>query len=240
MFFAAPGRLAGFVRATPARRGRRLRAAAAGSRPPSWTASSRSGSPTASASRTSTGRSSATEGERATRTPTPWRSASSCSAIATSTTSTPTGRCSTPMLEARACLPAVDAPDKKDLGRNGTYLVIRQLRQDVGASGGSCTGRPAAIAARADELAAALVGRTQAGVPLAAMRPRRRRVLRRSRRAAPQRVHLRRRPRRACAARSARTSAAPTRATRTTPAARPGSRGSSPTWGSAARSSART
>ena len=28
-------------------------------------------------------------------------------------------------------LPAVDVPDKKDLGRNGTYLVMRQLEQDV-------------------------------------------------------------------------------------------------------------
>ena len=32
---------------------------------------------------------------------------------------------------ARRCLPAEDAPEKKDLGRNGTYLVMRQLRQDV-------------------------------------------------------------------------------------------------------------
>jgi len=28
-------------------------------------------------------------------------------------------------------LPAVDTPEKKDLGRNGTYLVMRQLEQDV-------------------------------------------------------------------------------------------------------------
>ena len=26
---------------------------------------------------------------------------------------------------------AEDAPDKADLGRNGSYLVMRQLRQDV-------------------------------------------------------------------------------------------------------------
>lgn len=32
---------------------------------------------------------------------------------------------------ARDLLPALDQPQKKDLGRNGTYLVIRQLEQDV-------------------------------------------------------------------------------------------------------------
>lgn len=61
---------------------------------------------------------------------------------------------------------ALDAPGKKDVGRNGTYLVFRQLGQDVrrfwqfvyGATGGD--------AAAAERLAAAFVGRTRAGDPL--------------------------------------------------------------------------
>ena len=40
-----------------------------------------------------------------------------------------------PLLDASAAtdalLPAEDAPAKKDLGRNGTYLVMRQLEQHV-------------------------------------------------------------------------------------------------------------
>ena len=32
---------------------------------------------------------------------------------------------------ATGLLPALDRPQKKDLGRNGTYLVMRQLVQDV-------------------------------------------------------------------------------------------------------------
>lgn len=62
---------------------------------------------------------------------------------------------------------AEDAPDRLDLGRNGTYLVFRQLQQDVQgfwqflhrAAGGDVT--------RRDRRAAAMVGRTQAGEPLA-------------------------------------------------------------------------
>jgi deferrochelatase/peroxidase EfeB len=80
-----------------------------------------------------------------------------------------------PLLEVDArsagLLPAVDAPDKKDLGRNGTYLVIRQLRQDVGTFWRFLNRQAGGDRARADELAAAFVGRTKAGVPLAAMRP---------------------------------------------------------------------
>lgn len=79
-----------------------------------------------------------------------------------------------PLLDADATtaglLAAEDAPEKKDLGRNGTYLVMRQLRQDVrrfwqfvgGQAGGSST--------EADKLAAAFVGRTRAGDPLAPIR----------------------------------------------------------------------
>jgi len=75
-----------------------------------------------------------------------------------------------PLLDAdarSADLPmAEDAPEKKDLGRNGSYLVMRQLRQDVRgfwqfvyrAAGGDL--------AQAEALAAAFVGRTRDGVPL--------------------------------------------------------------------------
>ena len=63
-------------------------------------------------------------------------------------------------------LAAEDAPEKKDLGRNGTYLVMRQLRQDVRSFwrfiGRQAGGDPTA----ADTLAAAIVGRTRAGDPL--------------------------------------------------------------------------
>lgn len=65
---------------------------------------------------------------------------------------------------------AADAPDKKDLGCNGTYLVLRQLEQDVRgfwqfmhrASGGD--------ADAAEALASAMVGRRRDGTPLAATR----------------------------------------------------------------------
>ncbi len=75
-----------------------------------------------------------------------------------------------PLLEAASTsadlLRAEDAPDKKDIGRNGTYLVMRQLQQDVRgfwqfvhrASGGN--------AAEAETLAASFVGRTRGGDPL--------------------------------------------------------------------------
>ena len=63
-------------------------------------------------------------------------------------------------------LPQADgAPGRRDLGRNGTYLVYRQLEQDVrgfwrfAAGGGDF--------AHADRLATAMVGRTREGEPLA-------------------------------------------------------------------------
>ena len=69
--------------------------------------------------------------------------------------------------QARVCWPREDVPTKKDLGRNGTYLVMRQLR--AGRAG------LLAIPARAigrrcrrrrKSSAAAMVGRTRAGDPL--------------------------------------------------------------------------
>ena len=68
---------------------------------------------------------------------------------------------------ASAALPqALDDPAMKDVGRNGTYLVFRQLRQDVrtfwrfvhDATGGD----PAAM----ERLSSAMVGRTRSGAPL--------------------------------------------------------------------------
>jgi deferrochelatase/peroxidase EfeB len=63
-------------------------------------------------------------------------------------------------------LPAEDSPQKKDLGRNGTYLVMRQLRQDVRAFWQFAMNASGADAAAADRLAAAFVGRTRDGSPL--------------------------------------------------------------------------
>ena len=63
-------------------------------------------------------------------------------------------------------LAAEDVPEKKDVGRNGTYLVMRHLRQDV-RSFWQFIGRQAGgDAAEIDKLAAAFVGRTRAGDPL--------------------------------------------------------------------------
>lgn len=62
--------------------------------------------------------------------------------------------------------PAQDATGKRDLGRNGAYLVLRQLRQDVQGfwrfHDARANGDPAARKA----LAEAMVGRTMAGVSL--------------------------------------------------------------------------
>ena len=74
-----------------------------------------------------------------------------------------------PLLDADArsagLLSAQDAPDKKDLGRNGTYLVMRQLQQDVRTFWRFVTEQSGGDAARAESLANAFVGRTRAGDP---------------------------------------------------------------------------
>jgi Dyp-type peroxidase family len=62
-------------------------------------------------------------------------------------------------------LPAEDAPAKKDLARNGSYLVMREMEQDVRAFWqfvSQETGNGDAAA----KLAATMVGRTRAGDPL--------------------------------------------------------------------------
>ncbi|HEY4783603.1 MAG TPA: hypothetical protein VIH54_17425, partial [Chthoniobacterales bacterium] len=64
-------------------------------------------------------------------------------------------------------LPAEDAPGKKDLGRNGTYLVMRHLRQDVRGFWQFISRQVGGNAVEVDKLAAAFVGRTRAGDPLA-------------------------------------------------------------------------
>jgi len=69
-----------------------------------------------------------------------------------------------------ALLPAEDAPDKKDVGRNGTYLVLRQLSQDVRGFWQFIYRQAGGNAAEVEQLAAALVGRTRAGDPLVPLR----------------------------------------------------------------------
>jgi deferrochelatase/peroxidase EfeB len=75
-----------------------------------------------------------------------------------------------PLIEpalAGARLPrAEDLPDRADLGRNGSYLVMRQLRQDVHRFWqfvDRCADGDAAVR---DRIAGAMVGRSRDGVPL--------------------------------------------------------------------------
>jgi deferrochelatase/peroxidase EfeB len=61
---------------------------------------------------------------------------------------------------------AEDAPVLKDLGRNGTYLVVRQLGQDVTGFWRTLDRLADANPEKREQLAAAMVGRTRAGLPL--------------------------------------------------------------------------
>ena len=99
--------------------------------------------------------------------------ASSCSATRTSTASTPTGRCSTRPTTREGTLPRdADGSGRADLGRNGSYLVFRQLRQDV--AGFWRFVDAATRRARREQrperarvrLAAKMVGRWPSGAPL--------------------------------------------------------------------------
>ena len=63
-------------------------------------------------------------------------------------------------------LPALDQPDRKDLGRNGTYLVLRQLQQDVQGFWQFLDTQAKANPTVRQKLAEAMVGRTMEGVPL--------------------------------------------------------------------------
>jgi len=63
-------------------------------------------------------------------------------------------------------LPAIDMPEKKDLGRNGTYLVMRQLEQDVRRFWQFLYEQTGGNLAEVAQLGAKMVGRTRAGDPL--------------------------------------------------------------------------
>jgi deferrochelatase/peroxidase EfeB len=68
---------------------------------------------------------------------------------------------------ASAALPdASDDPGKKDVGRNGTYLVFRQLDQNVRAFWQFVHRATGGDAAAMDRLSSAFVGRTRSGEPL--------------------------------------------------------------------------
>jgi deferrochelatase/peroxidase EfeB len=63
-------------------------------------------------------------------------------------------------------LPAEDAPGRKDLGRNGTYLVFRELRQDVQGFWRFLDREASSNPAERQRLAEAMVGRRMSGEPL--------------------------------------------------------------------------
>lgn len=67
-------------------------------------------------------------------------------------------------------LPAAEAPGKMDLGRNGTYLVMRQLEQDVRKFWQFMNAQAGGNTEEAEKLAAAMVGRTRSGDPLVPVR----------------------------------------------------------------------
>jgi len=67
-----------------------------------------------------------------------------------------------------ADLPAAeDVPAKKDVGRNGTYLVMRSLEQDVRGFWKFLDGQTASNPAARQQLGESMVGRTIEGLPLA-------------------------------------------------------------------------
>ncbi len=73
-----------------------------------------------------------------------------------------------PLLPAHPQLPrAEDAPERADLGRNGSYLVLRQLAQDVRGFWQWLDGAAQHDPVAREKLAATLVGRTLDGTPLA-------------------------------------------------------------------------
>ena len=63
---------------------------------------------------------------------------------------------------------AEDAPEQADLGRNGSYLVLRQLQQDVQGFWRELDRQAEGNAGLRERLAAAMVGRKKDGEPLAA------------------------------------------------------------------------
>ena len=79
-----------------------------------------------------------------------------------------------PLLEPDAStaglLAAEDEPKKKDLGRNGTYLVLRQLEQDVEGFLQFVSDQAGGDSAKAEKLEEAMVGRKRNGEPLVPIR----------------------------------------------------------------------
>lgn len=76
-----------------------------------------------------------------------------------------------PSLDPAGQLPvAEDDPTKKDLGRDGTYLVLRQLEQDVRGFWQYLNAAASGDPTERYRLGAAMVGRTVEGVPLMAPR----------------------------------------------------------------------
>ncbi len=75
-----------------------------------------------------------------------------------------------PLLDSTAAtenlLAAEDAPNKKDIGRNGTYLVMRDLQQDVRRFWQFISKNAGADQATMEKIASAMVGRTRSGDPL--------------------------------------------------------------------------
>jgi deferrochelatase/peroxidase EfeB len=75
-----------------------------------------------------------------------------------------------PLLDSSAAteslLAAEDAPDKKDIGRNGTYLVMRDLLQDVRRFWQFISKHAGTDEAAMERIASAMVGRTRSGDPL--------------------------------------------------------------------------
>lgn len=69
-------------------------------------------------------------------------------------------------IDAPSLARAEDAPEQADLGRNGSYLVLRQLRTDVAAFWQFVDRRAGGDAVRRESLAAAMVGRTRGGEPV--------------------------------------------------------------------------
>jgi len=66
---------------------------------------------------------------------------------------------------------AEDSPGLKDLGRNGSYMVIRQLEQDVRGFWRSVNEHSGGDAARREDLAERIVGRKMSGAPLLPLTP---------------------------------------------------------------------
>ncbi len=74
-----------------------------------------------------------------------------------------------PARDTRGILPrAEEAPESCDLGRNGTYLVMRQLSQDVSTFWQALDRYAGSAASLREQLASAMVGRRLSGEPLVA------------------------------------------------------------------------